>query len=145
MLITSETSLNAVRRAIDHGISEIELNHCGGPLDDGIAIADLIASNKIDIVIKDLVAGSGVLIAVSGRTVKMDRLGFMGFIKPFIVGQEDNQLVAELIDDSQEHFIKSISERRNVERKLIEKLIQDESMIDASYALKIGLIDEIVD
>ena len=122
---------------------EVVINSNGGDVFQGIAIGNLLKSNKakVNVVINGLAASAASIIAMAGDTIKIYNNAQLMIHRASTYGEgnvDDFRTIADQVE--------SIDKTRfNGTDEALQELLEKESFMDAETALSYGLVDEIID
>lgn len=128
----------------------VEIFSPGGSVIEGLAIYDLIRSSEKQVTTKVIgMAGSiASIIALAGDRVTMSENAqfFIHNPKIEISGDvEDLQQAAILVSKIEARLIDIYSSRSKLGKRILDKLMKDETTFNAEQALEAGFVDEIVE
>lgn len=129
---------------------DVVINSNGGDVFQGIAIGNLLKANKakINVIINGIAASAASIIAMAGDTIQIYSNAQL-MIHRASTWEEGNVDDFRRIADQLESIDKSVKasykKRFNGTDDELQKLLVDETFMDAQTALNYGLVDEIVD
>ncbi len=129
---------------------DVVINSNGGDVFQGIAIGNLLKANKakINVIINGIAASAASIIAMAGDTIQIYSNAQL-MIHRASTWEEGNVDDFRRIADQLESIDKSVKasykKRFNGTDEELQKLLVDETFMDAETALNYGLVDEIVD
>ncbi|MGW8050191.1 head maturation protease, ClpP-related [Enterococcus dispar] len=129
---------------------DVVINSNGGDVFQGIAIGNLLKANnaKINVIINGIAASAASIIAMAGDTIQIYSNAQL-MIHRASTWEEGNVDDFRRIADQLESIDKSVKasykQRFNGTDDELQKLLVDETFMDAETALRYGLVDEIVD
>lgn len=128
---------------------DVVINSNGGDVFQGIAIGNLLKANKakVNVIINGIAASAASIIAMAGDTIQIYSNAQL-MIHRASTWEEGNVDDFRRIADQLESIDKSVKasykERFNGTDDELQKLLVDETFMDAETALSYGLVDEIV-
>lgn len=129
---------------------EVVINSNGGDVFQGIAIGNLLKSNKakVNVVINGLAASVASIIAMAGDTIKIYNNAQLMIHRASTYGEgnvDDFRTIADQLESIDKSVKASYKTRFNGTDEALQELLEKESFMDAETALSYGLVDEIID
>jgi ATP-dependent Clp protease protease subunit len=126
---------------------DVHINSRGGDVFEGFAVYEMLRSHKatIHVKIEALAASIASIIAMAGDEITIAANGFIMTHQPtgFVAGNaKEMRKAADVMDQFKEKIIDTYTQRSNLERSKIERMVNEETWIDAKQAIEMGLADK---
>jgi len=137
-----------IQKAKDQGYRNVTfiINSFGGSVYDGLSIVSTIKNSgmRTTAKIEGYCASMAAIIAMTCDRIEMAEHGILMFHNPYIEGVDKmTESEAEAMKKTANSLLTLAS--RKVDRKLLEKLMQKETWLDAEDAKMYGMIDNVYD
>jgi ATP-dependent Clp protease protease subunit len=102
---------------------------------------------KVTVEIDSLAASAASIIAMSGDLVKMSPTAYLAIHNPWTImvgNSEEMRITARQLDEIKEGVINAYQIKTGLSREKISQMMNDETYINATEALKLGFIDKIM-
>lgn len=129
---------------------DVVINSNGGDVFQGIAIGNILKSNKakINIVINGLAASAASIIAMAGDTVKIYNNAQLMIHRASTYGEgnvDEFRTIADQLESIDKSVKASYKKRFSGSDEELQNLLVKETFMDAETAKNYGLVDEIID
>lgn len=129
---------------------DVVINSNGGDVFQGIAIGNILKSNKakINIVINGLAASAASIIAMAGDTVKIYNNAQLMIHRASTYGEgnvDEFRTIADQLESIDKSVKASYKKRFTGSDEELQNLLVKETFMDAETAKNYGLVDEIID
>lgn len=129
---------------------DVVINSNGGDVFQGVAIGNILKSNKakINIVINGLAASAASIIAMAGDTVKIYNNAQLMIHRASTYGEgnvDEFRTIADQLESIDKSVKASYKKRFSGSDEELQNLLVKETFMDAETAKNYGLVDEIID
>lgn len=137
-------------KSVTAPVIELHINSPGGSVVDGYAIYNMLRAHAADIevTIDGIAASIASVVAMAGDTIKMPENALMFLHNPlvnYVSGNADDlKKIAADLEKMTEGIISIYEARTGLDRKAIQKLLDEETLLTAKEAEAQGFADEIV-
>lgn len=147
--ITPQMFKSDLYAAGKNGPVTVHIDSPGGTVDAASTIRAIMMDypGSITVKIDGLCASAAVLVAMAGDKVLMQESGYMMIHDPWSVavgGASDFKAAAKMLDEVKAGIVDCYETRTQLERSKLEKMMSDETWMNARTAKEYGFIDEIM-
>lgn len=126
------------------------LNSPGGSVFDGMAIYNIIASerSKVSVEVVGLAASIASIIALAGSKLSIAKGAYLMIHDPYTLtvgGANDLRKTADLLDSMKGEFVSIYSARSGLDEKEVADLMADETWMTSEMAMEKGFADAEID
>ncbi len=127
----------------------VKINSCGGDVYSASVIYTNLKSysGDVTVIIEGLAASAASVIAMAGKRVKMSPTAEIMIHNPITCAKgdyRDMEHTADVLKTTRETIINAYEIKTGLAREKISEMIDNEEWFDASKALKMGFVDEIL-
>lgn len=127
----------------------VRINSGGGSMIEGFGIFSALLDAKskgvsVNVKIEGLAASMAGIIAMVGDNISMVDYGILMMHNPHTGGGKVDFKTGEILQKFKQSAIKIITNRTDKDAYTIDKMMNDETWLDASEALNLGFIDSII-
>lgn len=145
--VTADMFAREIKALGDVSTINLRINSNGGNVFDGVAIYNYLKSHKarVEVDIDGLAASIASIIAMAGDEIRIGDNAWMMIHDPWIVTggtAGDLREVADMMDGIRETLLDTYMKRTTAKREEISKMMAAETWMNASDALKYGLVDK---
>lgn len=127
----------------------VNINSPGGNVFEAIAIYNLFREHKGEVTMKVLgvAASAASFVAMAGDRIEIAKSGFMMIHNVFVAAigdKHDMREIADTLETFDKVLVDIYEDRSNLDAKAIEKMMDKETWIDGSQAVKDGFADALL-
>jgi len=129
----------------------VRINSPGGSMFDGNTIYNYLTSikQKIEVTVDGMAASAASVIAMAGDVIRMPENSFLMIHNPWMMVAGDAKVMRKTADDldvMRDGAIKTyLSKARNMKRRDLVKMLDEETWIGADRAVELGFADEVLE